>query len=62
MIALEKHSGVCLIRVVETERLICTKCVSRFTRPESTSACQDDHICGRLKAGFDGSIKGVRAI
>ena len=62
MIALDKQPGVRLIGVGETRKKLFAKCMLRSTGPKTTSACQDDQICARLKAGIDGTAHRVQAI
>ena len=34
----------------------------RVAGPESTSACQDEQLCGGLMSGIDGAVHEVQAI
>ena len=59
---LDKQLGAHPVGVGQTWRRIFDLCVLKFTAPESTSACQDDQICARLKAGIYGTVHGIQDI
>ena len=52
LIDIDKQPGVRPFGVGETWRHLFAKIVLKVTVPESTMACQDDHLCARLKAGL----------
>ena len=62
LIVLEKKPGVRPVGVEETWILLFAKCLMRVTGPESTSACQDEHLCAIIKAVIDRTVHGVQAI
>ena len=62
LIVFDKNPGVHPIGVGETWRQRFAKCMLRVTGPEATNACQDDHICDRIKAVIDGTVHGVQSI
>ena len=59
---LDTQPIVCTVGVLETWRRLFDKCVLRVTGPEDTSACQDDNICARIKAGISDAVHGVQYI
>ena len=61
LIVVHKNPGVCLVVVEETWRQLFTEIVIRVTVLETTSACQDYHMCAGLKARIDGAVHGVQA-
>ena len=62
LIALDKQTRFFLVRVGETWKRLLSKIFLRVTGPETTSACQDDHLFSGLKAIIYGIIHGVQAI
>ena len=62
LIVLGKQPGICPVRVVETWRRLFDKIVLKVTVSEAASICQDYHICTRLKAVIDGSVREVQDI
>ena len=61
-IALDKQPDIRPDGVKEIWRRLFAKIVLKVTGPDSTMACQDDHLCAGLKAGINGAIHGVRSI
>ena len=62
LVALDKQPGVRPVGVGENWRCPFAKIVIKFTGPEATMVCQDDHLCAGLKAGINGAIHGVQAL
>ena len=62
LIAFDKHPGVLPGRAGETRRRLFSKVVLKVTGPESTRACQDDHLCDLLKLGIDVAVHIVQHI
>ena len=62
LIALDKQPDVRPVGVGEKWRRIFANIVLKVTGPESTMACQYEHLSPGLKAGIDGAIHGVQAL
>ena len=62
LVVLDKYPGIFQVGLGETWRRLFSKCVLRFTVPESTSACQDYKVCPGIKAVIDGAVHRVQYI
>ena len=62
LIALVKNPGILLAGFKETWRRIFERIVIKFTGPEATMACQDEHMCNILKTVIEDAVHGVQAI
>ena len=62
MIALNKESGVWLVIIRETWRLLFSKCLMKVKGSKSTIACQDDKLCAGIDAVTDCAIHSVQEI
>ena len=62
LIALDKRPGIQPVGVGEMWWHIFAKIMIKVTEPESTMACQDDHLCAVLKAVIDGAVHWVQSL
>ena len=60
MIALDKQTGVRLVRFRETWRRIFSKIMLKLTCLEATMTCQDDYPCDALKAELTAQSTGFK--
>ena len=62
LIAIDKQPGVRPVGVGDTWWRLFSKIAIKFMGPEATMACQDEHLCARLKAGINGAIHRFQAL
>ena len=62
LIALDKQTGVCPVRVGENWRHSFSKIVLKVTRLEDTMACKDDQMRAVIKVEINGTVQWVKNI
>ena len=62
LIVIDKQPGVCPVGVGETWRRLFSDIVLKVRVPEATMVCQYEQLCAVIKAGIDGTIRGVQAL
>ena len=62
LIALDKQTGVKLVRVVETWRRLMSKFILRVIGQEGKAACGMGQLAGEFEAGIEGGVHAMRLL